>query len=197
MRGVAGLLLTGGASSRMGRDKAGLVVDGERLADRGARVLAEVAGPVLEIGPGRSPLEAVLEDPPGAGPLVAVAAGRRALLERGHSGPALVLAVDMAAVEPPLLRFLAAFPGGGSVVPFVGGRAQPLCARYSSAALEVCGRLAAAGERSMRTLISRAGDLQWAGPRMWGAVADDRAFVDLDTPEDVRRLREWRRDVER
>jgi hypothetical protein len=73
-----------------------------------------------------------------------------ALLERSYAGPALVLAVDMAAVE-----------------------------------------------RSMRALLHEAGDLQWAGPRMWGAVADDRAFLDLDTPADLERLREGTRDVER
>jgi molybdenum cofactor guanylyltransferase len=191
------MLLTGGTSRRMGRDKADLVVEGERLADRTARVLAQVCAPVLEVGPGRSRLDSVLEDPPGGGPLVAVAAGRRGLLEQGYAGPAVVLAVDMAAVEPPLLHFLATFPGEGSVVPFVTGRAQPLCARYSAATLAVAERLAAGGERSMRALVHEAGDLQWAGPRMWGAVVDDRAFLDLDTPADLERLREGTRDVER
>ena len=39
MRQMAGVLLTGGASSRMGTDKARLVVNGETLAARAARVL--------------------------------------------------------------------------------------------------------------------------------------------------------------
>src|SRR5205809_839007 len=41
----------------MGRDKAELVVAGERLADRAARVLQTVCDPVLEIGTGHSVLE--------------------------------------------------------------------------------------------------------------------------------------------
>jgi molybdopterin-guanine dinucleotide biosynthesis protein A len=180
----------------MGRDKAELAVHGERLADRAARVLAEVCDRVLEVGPGRTSLEPVLEDPPGEGPLAAVAAGGRALRARGHDAAALVLAVDMPLVEPPLLRFLARFPGHSTVIPFVAGRAQPLCARYSGAALETAERLATAGERSMRALLA-AGDVQWAGPRMWGDVADERAFLDLDTPEDVTRLRDILPDVER
>ncbi|HZI37181.1 MAG TPA: NTP transferase domain-containing protein, partial [Acidimicrobiia bacterium] len=53
---VAGLLLTGGASRRMGRDKALLEVGGRRLVDRAASVLAAVADPVLEVGPGWSEL---------------------------------------------------------------------------------------------------------------------------------------------
>ena len=46
----------------MGRDKAEIVVAGERLADHAARVLTAVCEPVLEIGPGRSQLEAVGDD---------------------------------------------------------------------------------------------------------------------------------------
>nr|MDP9020189.1 NTP transferase domain-containing protein [Actinomycetota bacterium] len=59
--GVAGLLLTGGASRRMGRDKALLAVHGLPLAQRTAGVLAAVVAPVLEVGPGRSTLPAVQE----------------------------------------------------------------------------------------------------------------------------------------
>ena len=47
---VPGILLTGGASSRMGRDKATLVINGEMLAARGARILQSVCDPVLEAG---------------------------------------------------------------------------------------------------------------------------------------------------
>jgi molybdenum cofactor guanylyltransferase len=184
---IAGLLLTGGASRRMGRDKADLVVGGVRLADRGAAVLAEVCEPVLEVGPGWSPLEAVQEDPAGTGPLAAVAAGGRALGDRGHRGPVLVLAVDLPAVEVPLLRFLATFPGTGTVVPFVGGHPQPLCARYSAEALATADRLASEGQTSMRALVAALPEVQWAGPRMWGRVATEAAFVDLDVPEDLGR----------
>ncbi len=52
-RAVAGILLTGGASRRLGVDKASLVVDGETLAARAARVLTLVCAPVIEVGRGR------------------------------------------------------------------------------------------------------------------------------------------------
>lgn len=197
MVAVAGLLLTGGAARRLGQDKAALELGGERLGDRAARVLAEVCAPTLEVGPGRTDLEHVVEDPPGSGPLAAVAAGGRALAARGHAGPGLVLAVDMPLVDQGLLRFLADFPGESSVVPFVGGRAQPLCARYSPSALARAAELAEQGERSMQSLLRLATDVQWAGPRMWGAVADESSFVDIDTADDLARLRALRPDVER
>lgn len=183
MSQIAGLLLTGGAGRRIGRDQADLVVGGLRLADRAAAALAEVCDPVLEVGPGWSPLDAVQEDPAGSGPLAAVAAGGRALGDRGRRGPTLVLAVDMPAVEVPLLRFLATFPG--TVVPFVGGQPQPLCARYSAEALVAADRLAAEGQTSMRALVAALPEVQWAGPRMWGRVATEAAFLDLDLLEDL------------
>lgn len=184
----AGILLTGGASRRLGTDKAALMIDGGRLAARQAGLLRQVCGRCLEVGPGTSGLEAVREEPAGTGPLAALAAAAAALRLRGHEGGALALAVDLPLVTVAVLRFLARFPGHGSVVPFVEGRAQPLCARYSARALGVAEELTSGGERSMDALLQALDDLQWAGPRMWGAVASPEAFADVDTPADAERL---------
>ena len=123
---VAGLLLTGGASRRMGRDKASIVLaDGRTCAQTVAARLAEVADPLLEIGPGTSGLTAVPDDCPGAGPLAALATGWAALVSSGHSGPVLVLACDLPRVTVPLLELLARAAGDGAVVPVVGERPNP------------------------------------------------------------------------
>ena len=67
-----------GASRRLGRDKAELVVDGERLADRGARVLGDGVGArCSRSGRATRDLPAVREEPAGNGPLAALAAGAR------------------------------------------------------------------------------------------------------------------------
>src|SRR5579872_5975186 len=98
----AGVLLTGGASTRMGRDKASITVGGDTLAGRTGRLLRRVADPCVEVGPGVSGLPAVREDPPGAGPLVAVSAGWDALGDGAFSG-ALVVAADLPFVSERLL----------------------------------------------------------------------------------------------
>src|SRR5437879_2077428 len=134
---AGGVLLTGGSSRRMGRDKALLMVDGRSLAERGAELLRAVADPVAEAGPGHSGLAAVREDPPGSGPLAGLCAGAAELRRRGHDGPVLLLAVDMPFVTPGLLALLARRPGPPTAVPRAGGRAQPLCARYGADALEL------------------------------------------------------------
>src|SRR5437868_6031867 len=150
-RPVAALLLTGGASSRMGTDKATLVIGGERLCGRAARLLRAVADPVFEVGPGHTDLPRADEGPERRGPLAAVAAGAAAL---PAGVPAIVLAVDMPAVNDALLRALAEHPSAGTVVPVdAEGRLQPLCARYSPAALATAAGLVAAGKRAMAALL--------------------------------------------
>jgi molybdopterin-guanine dinucleotide biosynthesis protein A len=191
MAPTAGLLLTGGASTRLGVSKAELRRGGERLADRAARLLREVSDPVLEVGPGVTSLPAVREDPPGAGPLAAVVAGADALTARGHSGPVLVLAVDLPFVDAAALRWLADHPARGTVVPTVGGAPQTLCGRYDPAALVVAATLRAEGAAAMRALLERI-DVTYADEGDWGRVVDALVFSDVDTPDAVARAGlEW------
>src|ERR671923_1218080 len=171
---VAGLLLTGGASRRMGTDKALIEVGGQRLVDRAAAVLAAVADPVVEVGPGWSGLPAVREDPPGSGPLAALSAGAAALRALGHDGPVLVLAVDMPRVTVELLRLLARRPGPATAVPRADGHPQPMCARYGPDVLAAVDERLAAGGRSLRDLLetlAASGVVSWVEPEEWEPVA--------------------------
>jgi molybdopterin-guanine dinucleotide biosynthesis protein A len=178
---TAGILLTGGASRRMGLDKATLVIDGETLAIRAARVLAAACNPVLDVGPGVSGLRATREDPPGGGPLAALVAGAHAL----GALPVVLLACDMPFVEPPLIRLLADWPGTGTVVPVSNGQFQYACARYGQASIDegvAALRHGPAGlKHAMDTTVTYLRE-------EWRAVAPDHAFSDLDTPDDLQRF---------
>jgi molybdopterin-guanine dinucleotide biosynthesis protein A len=188
--GAAGLLLTGGASRRLGQDKAALVLAGttESLAGRTARLLVSVAQPALEIGPGYSGLPSVVEDPPGTGPLVAVAAGAARLRALGWAGPAIVVATDLPRLNPGFLVWLARYPSSRSVIPVIDGVPQTLCARYAPADLDLAVDLAATGRRALRDLLDRI-DALLAGPSLWEAAAGNAdALRDLDTPADLARL---------
>ena len=183
MRQMAGVLLTGGASSRMGTDKARLVVNGETLAARAARVLAAVCDPVIEVGQGITGLPAIQEDPAGAGPLVALAAGVGAL---GSPRAVVLLACDLPFVTPALLRLLVEWPGTGTVIPVVEGRHQYACARYGGATLERAQVALRTGESSLRGVADSG--FETLTEAEWGHVADGRAFADVDTPDDLERL---------
>jgi molybdenum cofactor guanylyltransferase len=190
---VHGLLLTGGRSQRMGRDKATIVVRGLALAELVAGVLTQVAGAVLEVGPARSGLPSVIERPPGGGPLAAVATGWHELTKMtGQRRPVLVLACDLPDVTVKLLRWLADYPDPAgmrdedircSVVPVVDGMAQPLCARWSVSDLDRAVALLGSGHRSLRHGFGDAAC--FPAEDQWTAVAAPSAFADLDTPEDL------------
>ncbi|HEX3542666.1 MAG TPA: NTP transferase domain-containing protein [Acidimicrobiales bacterium] len=178
----AALLLTGGASRRMGRDKAALVVPGRdrTLAVATAALLLAVADPVFEVGPGHTTLPRIREDPPGRGPLAAMAAGAAGL---GPATAALVVATDLPHLTAPFLRRLAEHPAptpDHCVIPYdCEGRPQPLCARYSPAALALTAELTAAGFRAMHALLDRV-------PITPLAAGDD--VRDVDTPADLAAL---------
>jgi molybdopterin-guanine dinucleotide biosynthesis protein A len=187
---AAGLLLTGGASRRMGRDKAALPIadTGESLAGRTARLLAAATSPALEIGPGYTSLPAIVEIERGGGPLVAIAAGRRELAARGWDGPAVVVATDLPHLTLDLLSWLVEHPSRASVVPVALGVPQPLCARYTPRDLDRAVVLAALGRRSLRDLLDGT-DALLVGPEEWQpAAGNPDALVDVDTPADLTRL---------
>jgi molybdopterin-guanine dinucleotide biosynthesis protein A len=180
---AAGLLLTGGSSRRMGRDKAGLMFRGERLADRTARTLAAVCDPVLEVGPGRSNLDAV-DDEARSGPLAALVTGAAALRALGYRGEVVLLGVDLPFVSEPLLRLVADHPATDTVVPIAGGMRQSCSARYSPGALDTGAELVERGERALHALLAVVPVVE-IGENEWRAVAPADALVDLDTPEDL------------
>lgn len=190
--GCAAILLTGGASRRMGRDKASIEIpSGEgrlSLAERTAGLLESVADPVVEVGPGRSGRWCVREDPPGTGPLAATAAGWTALSGRGWQGPVLVVATDLPLLNAGLLGWLAGHPADRTVVPVSGDRVQPLCARYRPGDLALAVDLLTAGRRAMSDLLDVIDALlvperEWSGP-----AGGPEALDDVDTPADLERL---------
>lgn len=74
---MSALVLAGGASTRLGEDKPAALVGGVPLLDRVLGALSNDAD-VVVVGPARRtarPVRFVLEQPPGGGPVAAIAAG--------------------------------------------------------------------------------------------------------------------------
>ena len=165
----AGILLTGGASTRFGQDKATTRFEGSTLAERAGSALRTATEPAIEVGPGVSGLPAV--DDARQGPLVALAAGLAALPE-SRPGPA-------AGVRPPPDRRGAAAMAGASTRRWAASflwlaipRSPSRCAPGGRlAALATVPGLVEAGERSLRPLLAGS-DVTFIAPptgRRWPA----------------------------
>ena len=92
---LTGILLVGGTSTRFGSPKELAEYEGETLADRAWRLLAEACDERLAVGRGG------LADP-GTGPVAAIAAGLRAATHE----LAVVIPIDMPLLTPDALRLL-------------------------------------------------------------------------------------------
>jgi molybdopterin-guanine dinucleotide biosynthesis protein A/rhodanese-related sulfurtransferase len=167
----AGAVLCGGRSSRMGVDKAFLVVDGRPLVvtvtaalrGAGAGAVRAVGGDAANlIGLGIDPVE---DRWPGDGPLGGIAT---ALGRAGRFDLVAVLACDLpgatAAGVRRIVTALDAAPLAGVAVPVVDGRREPLFAAWRpSVAAPVVTRLFRAGERAVHRVLDAAGAVEVTG----------------------------------
>jgi molybdopterin-guanine dinucleotide biosynthesis protein A len=149
---TAGAVLCGGASSRMGRDKALIEVDGVSMVERVSRAL-EAGGcrPVVIVGGDRARLSAVSarevvpDTWPGEGPLGGVIDAVRRFGAGGADG-VVVAACDLPDLTADSVTAIAA-AGGAAVA--VADRLHPGVARWPIAAV---GRLEALFEAGVRSL---------------------------------------------
>jgi molybdopterin-guanine dinucleotide biosynthesis protein A len=196
---TVGVVLAGGGSRRMGRDKAELAVGGSTLTARAARRLLRVCPRVAIADRGRGLLPDLhsLPDGPGAGPAAGILGA--ALAWPGH--PLLVLACDLPRVPEALLRELArrlpaAEDGDGDwadwVVPRWERGLEPLCAFYRPAALAALAAAVARGVAAPHRLAEATGlrvcYLEGERLHRFGPPAD--LFLNLNT---VRDLERWQR----
>ena len=129
---VAGALLVGGASERMGADKAQRLFAGSPAADARSRLLASLFEEVLLVG-GEPPAGALGRRVPDvAGPRSALR-GIVSALAAARAERVLVVATDLPLLTADLLLALVAWPAADVVLPRRDGRIEPLCALWSRA----------------------------------------------------------------
>ncbi len=155
MSGTFGILLAGGAGSRLGSGapKADFVLRGMTLRDRALSTLAAVCDEIVIVSPrSRAPADAVegarwVEDE-GVGPLSGIVAG----LNAAAFDRAIVLAVDFPMVRPELFHALLDQldrKSASAVMCSTAGIPQPLVAVFAPAAAGALHDAFEAGERSI------------------------------------------------
>lgn len=148
---ITGVLLAGGKSERMGRDKLGLEVYGQSLLMRSIHCLAECCDEVLVIGrevavSAPVPVRSAHDVMPGNGSLGGLLTG----LELARGDRCLVVAGDMPFLNARLLGHLAdQLADFDGVVPMIDGLVEPLHACYSVRCAGPIRRQLAAGRRQI------------------------------------------------
>ncbi|HEX6237614.1 MAG TPA: molybdenum cofactor guanylyltransferase [Acidimicrobiales bacterium] len=189
--GWAGAVLCGGASSRMGRDKALIVLDGRPLAVRVAEALARAgARRVAAIGGDGAALAAAGLDPvpddwPGAGPLGGlVTALRWAGGVAGGPQAVVVAACDLLAPSPAALEATVAAlgrdPSADAAVPVVGDRRQWVHGAWRPTAESPLSEQLERGRRAIHAAVARA---RLAVVEVEGLPPG--ALADADVPDDL------------
>jgi molybdopterin-guanine dinucleotide biosynthesis protein A len=185
---IAGVVLAGGLSRRMGRDKAGVPLAGrplvahalDRLRPQVGALAANANAPLPE---GTAPGTVVVPDARAGfpGPL----AGIEAALVFGQAMGALLVAtvpVDAPFLPPDLVARLASGLGTDDLatIAATNGGNHPVVALWKIEALASVSRALDDGLRAVRDLLARL-------PHAAVQFEDEEAFANINTPEDLAR----------
>ncbi|OBI96714.1 molybdenum cofactor guanylyltransferase [Mycobacterium asiaticum] len=186
---LAGVVLAGGESRRMGRDKATLPVPGGRttLVEHVVSVVAQRCSPVYVMAAPGQPLPAlpvsILRDEMrGLGPLPATGRGLREAAAAGAK-LAFVSAVDMPSLTTDLIDELVrlAVETNAEIVMPWDGRSHYLAAVYRTDLADRIDALVAGGARRMSALIDASDSQQIVMPES-AALTNVNTEADLRTP---------------
>ena len=189
-RNVAGIVLNGGASVRLGTDKAVLEVAGRTLLERAVDVLAMLFDEVLVVGrpqtcpPHPAVSRAVPDSVPGIGPLGGIVTALEAM-----SRPfGFVVACDMPCLDPAVIRRqlrVLRTSDCDAVVPAWDGYWEPLHAVYAHTCLPAARSQVAAGNYRIRSFFGQ------IDVHFWDVAAEGistRPFTNVNTKSDLAAL---------
>lgn len=199
MQNVAGIILAGGYSKRMGRDKALLSLPAavqETFLTHLLTLLTPICNEVVLVvrdaeqaaayasylTPFMPTTRIVQDHTPALGPLMGLYSGLRAV----QASHALVTAVDTPFLQPALLTFLLEQPRDEVLrIPLVDGRPQVLLAVYPRTLLPLIEERLQTGRRDPRALLTgphvayiESEQLRIVDPQL-------RSFINVNTPEDL------------
>jgi molybdenum cofactor guanylyltransferase len=186
------MILAGGESRRMGRDKLLLEVGGVPLLRRVYDALSGRCAEIILVGGGDARLEGVRQVPDeragGQGPLAGMEAGLAAAGNR----LVFVAASDLPFLPEELVGFSLERleeHGARAVVPRYEGTAHPLCAAYDRRILPLVRSALDDGVRSVREFLRTLGAVEYVERELRRFGDPDLFLMNVNSPEDLARAR--------
>jgi molybdopterin-guanine dinucleotide biosynthesis protein A len=195
MDSIAGFILTGGQSRRMGTDKSRLVLEGQSFVERIAGELSAATSSVTVVGNDTDALRPVIDLPTviDVYPRWGALGGVHAALSACSAAWALVVACDFPFVTRELFARLQSLGEGFEAVAPIqsDGIPQPLCALYrAEPCRERAEQLIKSGERKPVALLQSV-ETRWVSfAELASLKGADHFFDNINTPEDYARLGE-------
>jgi len=178
---ILGAVLAGGRSTRMGQDKADVLVQGSTMLEMVATAVRPVSDQLIVLGPDREGWDCWPDSFHAQGPLAGVATA----LARTDKDHVVLVAVDHPFVTTNTLRHLVEMADGLPIVPVDDhGVRQVTCAVYPKTIADAASQEAIGGG-SVQSLLDRVSftavtSESW---RVWGE--DGRSWFSADDPESL------------
>ncbi len=190
---IGGIVLAGGASRRMGQDKALLCHNGKTMLEGAVEALRTITGRIVIVASRVdlyrvSGADTVPDLYPGEGPVGGILTGLIAL----GAGCHVVIACDMPLASVSVIQLLVdaaqADPHCNAIVPELAGELEPLCAVYRDTAIPILDSFMKSGRRSAREALRQLtikrideAELRLLDPNL-------STFTNVNTPEDLASL---------
>lgn len=190
---VQAFILVGGASRRMGQDKAQLRLGSETMLERTAGQLSTVTSSVTLVGGSQAYSGLSLPSVPDVYEKWGALGGIHAALSAAKTDWILVIACDLPFTTRELFERLKSFADESfdAIVPMQqDGRPQPVCALYRrETCLPEIERLVNAGEHTPRALLANVRTRYVQFTELSDLPGAENFFLNLNTPEDFERAK--------
>jgi molybdopterin-guanine dinucleotide biosynthesis protein A len=197
MLDVEGFILVGGASSRMGTDKSGLVLNGKTTVSLITEALRPLTSNVSLVGSHTEEISSSLRNVPDVNERWGPLGGIQAALHACQTEFCFIVACDLPFLTSELLAQLWRLTSEANVTPEAvvpmqsDGRPQPLCAVYRRRpSLDATEKSIALGEHTPRAMLDKIKTRYVDFSELAHLQGSENFFFNLNRPEDYQRAKE-------